>query len=183
MHRRTLALSTSLALALTLVGLSASAAMASTDGTSPEEGPTGIYVDRSFPRSGPAEFAGHGGTGFSGPAELSPPTAPTPRVSSCDTWRNAVAIPGGYKNSVAGCALIGTTNSTSVFYKWERTGGSNGSKACVQGKGFNSLHAPVWQNAGCGTSGSTALLWGNVAATKQIRMFASAGLTVTINWR
>lgn len=138
----------------------------------------GVHVDSGFDPSKGVEVAGAENRGLS--VDGSPAQA---RVSSCEVWRNAVAIPGGYRNSVNGCALIGANNSVSVIYAWTRTGGTSKSKACVQGKGFNAIHAPIWQNAGCGTGGSTGIFWGNVAANKQIRSFASSGLTVNINWR
>jgi uncharacterized membrane protein len=125
---------------------------------------------------------GHGGSGLQGTLDTDDDSSGT-RVVDCDRWRNAVALPGSWLTST-GCSMIGTTNSTAVFYSWERTGGSSGSTGCVQGKGFNAHREPVWQNAGCATtSGGTAILWGNVAATKQVRFHTTLGNNMQFQWR
>jgi hypothetical protein len=93
-----------------------------------------VVVDKSFNPASPTAVIGDA-------------AGPDSRVSSCDTWRNGVASPGGYINSVPGCNPIGFNNVAVVTHTWDKTGGR--SEGCVQGKGFNALHAPVWQNAGC----------------------------------
>lgn len=83
-------------------------------------------------------------------------------------WRTAGSLPGGgWSGPATGCYLIGTTKNTTVTYFWRQASDID---SCVQGKGCNANTAPVWQSAGCLGGGNTTILWGNVAANKQVKV-------------
>jgi hypothetical protein len=168
--------------AVLAAALTATCSIAPASASEPATDPT---VSLSAPITVASDFdASEGGLivgGQDGAKSFGASPSKTSRLNSCEIWRNFTAVPGGNVNSVQGCSLIGTTNNVIVTYTWERTAGSG--KATIQGKGFNALRAPVWQNApGDGTKGQTSILWGNVAANKQIRGFSSKSFA-GINWR
>lgn len=125
--------------------------------------PHGTVVDANFD---PSTGGSYGGDHAPQAAAIND-SKRGPRSGDCK-WRQAGALPGGgWSGASTGCYLIGTTKNTTVTYFWRPASDID---SCVQGKGFNANAAPVWQSAGCLGGGNTTILWGNVAANKQVKV-------------
>lgn len=65
-------------------------------------------------------------------------------------------------------------------YSFAQAPGSN-TNACVQGQGYSGGKAK-WYSIGCGTSGSSAVSWGNVLAYQKARAQSMSGLAGFLKW-
>lgn len=84
-------------------------------------------------------------------------------------WTQFVAPgTGKWYKSNKGCALIGTTKSTTATYTWAGDPATKGT-ACVQGLGYNGSQKAKWVFIGCGSGGTKTVGWGNVSAVKKVR--------------
>lgn len=95
----------------------------------------------------------------------------------CGVWVYSIASPGGYAQSIDGCAVAGYPGYVRT-YNW-----SNASdvSVCTQGRGWNGSSA-VWRSMGCiGWSGqgqsSGTVQWGNVLAYTKMSGLSASGVT------
>lgn len=123
-----------------------------------EGAPAGVHVDSSFDSAQPTITVDSDGQ-------------PLGRATCPD--RAFTAIPTK-TTSVNGCNVIGTTNSTRVYYGWYVQRG-NVKQACIWGKGFGSNRKPIWAELSCGTGRTKDVAWGNVAAAKQVQGMTAVG--------
>lgn len=130
---------------------------------SPSVIPAGTTIDATFDPSRPYVVVGEDDT--------------APKVACPD--RNFVALGGIWATSVLGCNVIGTSNSTKVFYGWATDGSG---AALINAKGFNSSRKATWYAAGQGTGRTIAINWGNVAASKQIQGISLASVATKIKF-
>lgn len=118
--------------------------------------PPNVVVDESFDPNGEVVVVGGG-----------------PSVRSGDCKDRAFAVVATMGESLNGCSVIGTTNSTQVQYKWYKHQGN--ANPCIWGKSFNANHAPTWTELDCGTGRSKNVSWGNVAGTKKMKGLTGTG--------
>jgi hypothetical protein len=105
-------------------------------------------------------------------------------VTPCENLLSAAAPPlflwSGEFRWIS-CSFWGATNSTTKNYRWYVSPQSN-SQACAQGLGFIGNKYATWHYMGCGDSGATAVLWGNVAAYPKMKFQSLSGLVVPLYW-
>lgn len=86
--------------------------------------------------------------------------------------RGAVAL-SFWQTSGQGCAVIGTTASTKVYFGWYLHHGP-ATSVSVLARGFNAKAVPTYYECGTATTGRTkAIPWGKVASAKYIKMISN----------
>jgi hypothetical protein len=98
---------------------------------------------------------------------------------ACNSWKNAVGIPGKWSKSKYGCAIFGKPG-LKVTYRWAAERGA----PCIKVKGFvkggPKGFKTKWYNAGCGKTGFIKNVpWGNVAADREIQIRGAS----LLKWR
>ena len=101
------------------------------------------------------------------------------KANPCNSWKNAVGIPGRWSKSKYGCAILGRPG-LKVTYRWAAERG----RPCIKVKGFvkggPKGFKTKWYNAGCGKSGIIKNVpWGNVAADREIQIKGAS----LLKWR
>jgi hypothetical protein len=93
--------------------------------------------------------------------------------ASCNSWHNAVGIPGRWTTSKYHCSLLGS-GGLRVRYSWTADRGT----PCIQVKYFVN-GSKKWTESACRKSGTLEVPWGNVAAHKEIKIKGAS----TLKWR
>lgn len=124
-----------------------------------------------------------------GLATLAPASA---QAADCGGFAYATPFKRG-KVSEGSCGFLGSPGAR-VHYSWYVPSPSSG-RACVEGLGWVVPQGPTadgrplpaveeWFSLGCGTRGSSAVPWGNIAAVPKVRAESlSVPLGTPVQWR
>ncbi|OEJ97060.1 hypothetical protein [Streptomyces thermolilacinus] len=94
---------------------------------------------------------------------------PVGASSACTGWKKAGSLPLKWSKVSDKCGHFGKPGMK-MGYAWKVY---KGSSVCVQVKGFVN-GKEKWYKAGCGKSGAIKVPWGNVAASKEMKVKGAA---------
>ncbi|MEU2183226.1 hypothetical protein [Streptomyces thermolilacinus] len=95
--------------------------------------------------------------------------APMAASGACTGWKKAGSVPLKWSKVSDKCGHFGKPGMK-MGYTWKVY---QGSSICVQVKGFVN-GKEKWYKAGCGKTGAIKVPWGNVAASKEMKVKGAA---------